>query len=162
MPEAQLDRFLMKLLVEPPTSQELKEILNRTTGSNVPEAQTVFEESKAVAYIESMKGLVRKVVVADAMYEVLCRMMAALTPGSNYATDTVGRYVRFGPGPRGAQAVIMASKVNALLDGRINVSYDDIRELIVPALRHRLILNFQAEADAVTSDQIVEEVRDAK
>lgn len=162
LPEAQLDRFMSKLLLTAPSSDELKTILNQTTGSEVPEAQCVFESSQASTAILTMRGLVRKVVVADPMLEVLVRMIGALTPTSPFATEKVKRYVRFGPGPRGAQAVMLGAKVSALLDERINLSFDDIREALIPALRHRLILNFQAEADEVTADMILEEVRSAK
>jgi MoxR-like ATPase len=96
------------------------------------------------------------------MQEVIVRVIAALTPTSPFATPKVKQYLRFGPGPRGAQAVVLAAKVAALLDGRINLSFEDIRGVIKPALRHRLIVNFQAEADAVTADDLIEEVRNAK
>jgi MoxR-like ATPase len=89
-------------------------------------------------------------------------MLDALTPESEYATDAVNTYVRFGPGPRGAQAVLLVAKVYALLDGRMNLSFDDVREVFIESLRHRIILNFQAEADGVSSDQILSEIRNAK
>jgi MoxR-like ATPase len=162
LPEAQLDRFLVKLLVEPPSSNDLKEVLSRTTGVEVPQATSIFGNAHAADIIQSMKKLVRQVVVSAPMYEVLVRMMAALTPQNQFATEKTKRYVRFGPGPRGAQAIIMCAKVAALLDNRINIAFDDIKSVIAPALRHRLILNFQAEADSVTSDQIIDEVRNAK
>jgi MoxR-like ATPase len=162
LPEAQLDRFLMKLLLVPPSPQELQEVLLRTTGVEVPEAEPVVSPEDAAEQIEVMKRLVRFVVMADPMYQVLVRMIAALTPGSEYATPSVKQYVRFGPGPRGAQAVVLSAKVLALLDGRINVSFDDIRSVLLPTLRHRLILNFQAEADGVSADQLIEQVRNAK
>lgn len=162
LPEAQLDRFLLKLLIKPPSSNELKEVLNRTTGTLFPEAHAVFKEEEAQPTIQKMRRLVREVVVPDPLKDVLVRIISALTPGSQYATEMVKQYVRFGSGPRGAQAIIMAGKVSALLDSRINLSFEDIRSVILPALRHRLILNFQAEADNVTSDDILEEVRNAK
>lgn len=162
LPEAQLDRFLVKVLVDPPSSAELKEVLTRTTGVEVPAAGVMFSTKEAVERIEKMRQLVRQVYVADPMYEVLVRMIAALTPGNEFATEMVKRYVRFGPGPRGAQAIILSAKVEALLDSRINVAFDDIKVVIHSALRHRLILNFQAEADGVTSDEIIEQVRNAR
>ena len=162
LPEAQLDRFVVKLLIVPPTSQELKEILNRTTGASVPEARPIFGETETLQRIEAMKTLVRQVVVADPLQEVLVRILAALTPGNQFATEMVRTYVRFGPGPRGAQAVILSGKVLALLDRRINLAFEDIKAVLLPALRHRLILNFQAEADGVSADDIIEEVRNAK
>ena len=162
LPEAQLDRFLVKLLVDAPSAAELKEVLSRTTGVEIPQARSIFEEGRANEAIEVMKRLVRQVVVSGPMYEVLVRMLGALTPQSQFATEKTRKYVRFGPGPRGAQAVIMCAKVSALLDGRLNIAFDDIKTVIAPALRHRLILNFQAEADSLAADTIIDEVRNAK
>lgn len=162
LPEAQLDRFLMKVLVPPPSSSELKVILSRTTGTTTSEISSVFPPDEAADYIAHMQGIVRHVVISDPMQEVIVRIIAALTPTSQFATPKVKQYVRFGPGPRGAQAVVLAAKVGALLDGRINLSFEDIRAVIKGTLRHRLILNFQAEADGVTADDIIEEIRNAK
>lgn len=162
LPEAQLDRFLFKQLLKAPSSPELKEILRRTTGTEVPEASTILPPEKVRETIENMKHLVRKVVVADPLQEVLVRLMSAITPGSDYATELVDQYVRFGPGPRGAQSVMLAAKVVAILDGRINLSFEDIKAVISPAIRHRLVLNFQAEADGISADNIIDEVKNAK
>lgn len=162
LPEAQLDRFLNKVLVPSPSADELKEILRRTTGAAVPEAKAVMSANEVAIRIDRMKRLVRQVHVAEPWQEVLVRLMSALTPGNKYATEKVKKYVRFGPGPRGAQAIIMSAKVEALLDSRINLAFEDIRKVIVPSLRHRLILGFQAEADGVSADEILEEVRNAK
>lgn len=162
LPEAQLDRFLLKLTVKSPDSKELKEILNRTTGTVVPDAKCVIDERKILDVIERMRMLVREVTVADPFQEILVRMLQGLDPNSEYATEMVKSYVRFGPGPRGAQSVMLAAKVRALCDSRINLSFDDIKAVIVPALRHRLILTFQAEADGVSADQILEQIRNAK
>ena len=162
LPEAQLDRFLVKLLLKPPASPDLKIIIERTTGAQVPEAGAVMPAQDVVECIERLKLLVRQVVTAEPMKEVLVRILAALTPGNEYATDMVRRYVRFGPGPRGAQAVIMIAKVAALLDGRINVAFDDLRAALLPCLRHRMILNFQAEADSISADDVLRQVKDAK
>jgi MoxR-like ATPase len=162
LPEAQLDRFLMKVLVPPPSSEELKEILTRTTGTTTSQIAPVFPADTAAHEIAHMQSIVRHVVMSDPMQEVLVRIIAALTPGSPFATARVSQYVRFGPGPRGAQAVVLAAKVTALLDGRINISFEDIRSVLAATLRHRLILHFQAEADGVTADDLIEEVRNAK
>ncbi len=162
LPEAQLDRFLMKLLVPPPGGRELKEILSRTTGTATSELQPVFSPEEAPTEIAKMQRIVRHVVVSDPMHEVIVRLISALTPGSEFATQKVRRYLRFGPGPRGAQSLVLAAKVSALLDRRINLSFEDIRANIKQTLRHRLILNFQAEADEVTADDLIEEVRNAK
>lgn len=162
LPEAQLDRFMVKLLLTHPAPANLKEILIRTTGAAIPESKTVIEPSRARDTIERMKRVVREVQVADPLLEVIVRIISALTPGGEFGTDTVQTYVRFGPGPRAAQSIMLAAKVCALLDGRINLSFDDIRAVATTALRHRLILNFQAEADSITSDEIIEEVINAK
>lgn len=162
LPEAQLDRFLVKLMLKSPNSENLKSIVARTTGVKVPEAQAVLESSEMMAAIEAMKKLVRQVVVAEPMQEVLVRILAKLTPSDEHASSLVKKYVRFGPGPRGAQAVILLAKVMALLDERINLSYDDLQMVLVPCLRHRLMLNFQAEADGVSSDEIIDDVRRTK
>lgn len=162
LPEAQLDRFMVKLIVESPSSEELKEIISRTTGTKVNPVAPVFDKENSARRIEAMKQLVRRVVVPDPLLEILVRMISALTPGSPYATAKVNKYVRYGPGPRAAQAIMLTSKVQALLDSRINLSFEDIKQCIVPALRHRMVLNFQAEADSVSSDLIIEEVRNAK
>lgn len=162
LPEAQLDRFLVKVLVAPPSAKELKEVLRRTTGNSVPEARTVLPPGDVVATVEKMRRLVRSVFVPEHLQEVVVRIMSALTPGTDFATSMVKSYVRFGPGPRGAQAVVLSAKVAALREGRINLSFDDIKQIVLPALRHRLILNFQAEADGVSADSIIEEVRNAR
>lgn len=162
LPEAQLDRFLVKLHLHLPDTNELKEILSRTTGVSIPESAPVLPATEIVAVIQSMKQLVRQVIIADPMQDVLVRMMLALTPSSEFATAKVKRYVRFGPGPRGAQAVVMVAKVSALLEGRVNVSFEDLRKALHPCLRHRLILNFQAEADEVSADAIIDEIKNAR
>ncbi len=161
LPEAQLDRFLFKLVVDSPTSGELKEILSRTTGSQSTHLTPILPAEDTARMILQMRNLVRQVVVSPVIQDVLVGMVFALTPGSDNCTNLVSEYVRFGPGPRGAQSVLLAAKVFALLDNRINLAYQDIKAAIVPALRHRMILNFQAEAEGITTDQLIEEVRDA-
>lgn len=162
LPEAQLDRFLMKVLVPAPNAENLKEILARTTGTFSYQINPVFKDGDASSHIEKLQRVVRHVVISDPMQEVLVRIISALTPGSEFATTDVSHYVRFGPGPRGAQSVVLAAKVAALLDDRINISFEDIRDVLKPTLRHRMILHFQAEADGVTADDLIEEVRNAK
>lgn len=162
LPEAQLDRFLIKLPVSPPTPEDLKEILRRTTGAAVPEARSVFEGIDAAATLTQLRKLVRNVFVAEPLNDVLVRMLSAVSPQSQHATPLVKKYVRFGPGPRGAQSVVLMAKVAALVDGRINLSFEDLKSAFIPALRHRLLLNFQAEADGITADELLAQVRDAK
>ena len=162
LPEAQLDRFLVKVLVPSPSSAELKEILTRTTGTVTSPVNPIFSADEAPKRLSVMQDLVRHVVVSDPIQEVIVRLIAALTPGSPFATPNAKRYIRFGPGPRGAQSLVMNAKVSALLDKRINLAFEDIQKAITPTLRHRLILNFQAEADGITADDLIEEVRTAK
>ncbi len=161
LPEAQLDRFLFKLLVPLPSSNELKEILARTTGGVRVTIERIFPAEKSAETLLRMRELVRRVVVASPLQDAIVGTMFALTPGTEQCTDRVKDYVRFGPGPRGAQSVLLAAKVFALLDNRLNLSYRDIKQALVPALRHRIILNYQAEAEGVTTDQLIQEVSDA-
>ncbi len=162
LPEAQLDRFLMKVLVPSPDPENLKEIIARTTGTFSYQINPVFKDGEATSCIERLQRVVRHVVISDPMQEVLVRIISALTPASEFATPGVSQYVRFGPGPRGAQSVVLAAKVMALLDGRIHINFEDIRSVLKSTLRHRMILDFQAEADGVTADDLLEEVRNAK
>ena len=161
LPEAQLDRFVFKLLLNPPSPSELKEILARTTGGYAVALRPLMPPEQTIDTLLMMRALVRQVVVAPPLQDVLVGLIASLTPGSANCADSVRDYVRYGPGPRGAQSILLAAKVFALLDGRINLAYEDLRRAIVPALRHRLIMNYQAEAEGVTADSILEEVRDS-
>ncbi len=158
LPEAQLDRFLFKLLVESPKPAELKEILRRTTAESKAEAEPVLEALTVRATVTEMRELVRQVVIAPPLEDYVVSLIGAATPNGAGAVAAVGSYVRFGPGPRAAQAIVLGAKVNALLDGRAHTSFEDIADVIVPAVRHRLILNFQAEAENVTSEDVLAEV----
>lgn len=159
LPEAQLDRFLLKLLLNSPSSGELKEILARTTGSVDSKIVPVPFPEGTASRVLGMRKLVRRVLVAKPLEDILVGMVFALSPGNPNASESVREYVRYGPGPRGAQAVLLAAKVFALLDNRINLAYEDIQRVLIPALRHRLILNYQADAEGVTTDQVIESVR---
>jgi MoxR-like ATPase len=158
LPEAQLDRFLFKLLVEAPNAAELNEILDRTTTEHRPEVNVIFVAEAGHATIGDMRRLVRQVVIAPPLQQYVVALIAAATPDGAGSVPAVRNYVRFGPGPRAAQAVVLGAKVNALLDGRAHASFDDIRDVVFPALRHRMILNFQAEAEGVTEDTLLGEV----
>ncbi|HMO02140.1 MAG TPA: AAA family ATPase [Oligoflexia bacterium] len=162
LPEAQLDRFIAKVHVSAPSAAELKEILQRTTGNITAEIRPIFKSGQAAEAIKSLRHLVRAVFVAEPWQDVLIRIINALTPGNQFATAKTSKYLRYGPGPRGAQAIMLLAKVQALLEGRINLAFDDIKSILTPALRHRLVMNFQAEADGITADQIIEEVKSAK
>lgn len=158
LPEAQLDRFIAKILVPSPSSEELKEILARTTGQVTNEPRAVFSETESKDCIELMKNTVRSVVSAPAIEDVLVGILFSLDPSNKSCPEVVSQYLRFGPGPRGAQAVLLLAKAFALLDLRINVSYEDIKRALIPALRHRLILNYQADADGISADEIITQV----
>lgn len=158
LPEAQLDRFIFKLLLQSPTPAELKEILSRTTGAKPYEVKPIFDRDTSAQRLLEMRNLVRSVLLAPPVEDILVGIIYALTPSSSSCTDRVAEYVRFGPGPRGAQAILLSAKVLALLDGRVNVSTDDIRRSVKPALRHRLILNYQAEAESITTDDIIDNI----
>jgi len=154
LPEAQLDRFLLKLHVRFPDSQELHAILDRTTGSTEPDVERVLSRER----ILEMRAVVREVEVARLVQDYGVRILTATHPDGAGAPDRTRRFVRFGASPRGAQAVLMAAKVRALLDGRFAASSADVRQSVKPALRHRLILNFEGEAEGVTTDAILDDV----
>jgi MoxR-like ATPase len=157
LPEAQMDRFLFKVVIGAPKPEELREILSRTTGAVSYHPQPIFEPRQAAAKIEELKLLVREVMVSETLERYIISIIGAVTPGSPGTLPEVSQYLRFGPSPRGAQALILCGKVNALLDGRASVSYDDVNDAIVPSLRHRLLRNFQAEAENVTPESILEQ-----
>jgi MoxR-like ATPase len=157
LPEAQMDRFLFKVVVGAPKPEELREILNRTTGAATYQPQPIFDPNMAPRKIEELKALVREVMVAEPLERYVISIIVACTPNGPGAISEVSQYLRFGPSPRGAQSLLLCAKVNALLDGRVSVSYDDINDAIVPALRHRLLRNFQAEAENVTPENILEQ-----
>jgi MoxR-like ATPase len=156
LPEAQLDRFFFKLLLQPPNSVELSEILARTTAEARYFITQVLPTDRPQAMVEEMKLLVRQVLLAPPLSNYVARLIAAATPGNDQTpVPEVTQYFRYGPSPRGAQAITLGAKVNALLDGRVNVSFDDITDVALPTLRHRCLLNFQAEAENITADQII-------
>ncbi|CUU04021.1 MoxR-like ATPase [Armatimonadetes bacterium GBS] len=154
LPEAQLDRFFFKILVGYPTLDELREIVNRTTGAETPQAESVADKETLL----KMQRLVREVPIARPVQDFALKLIVATHPGSEYAPPEVNKYVRYGSSPRGAQTLILASKVYGLLDGRYNVAREDVERALKPALRHRVLLNFEAEADGVTPDQLLETV----
>jgi len=158
LPEAQMDRFLFKVVIGPPKPDELREILTRTTGSIVYQVKPIVPHAEAPATIERLKELVREVMVAEPLERYVIGLIAACTPNGPGALPEISQYLRFGPSPRGAQALILCAKVNALLDGRVTIAYDDIDDGLLPALRHRLLRNFQAEAENVTTESLLEQV----
>jgi MoxR-like ATPase len=154
LPEAQLDRFMFKLLMQFPSTDDLSEILRRTTGGRSPNAVKVATGDTIIR----MSRLAREVPIATHVNDYVVRLLVGTHPDSDAAPDIVRRYIRYGSSPRGAQAMVLASKIRALLEGRLNVAYEDVREVALPALRHRVILNFEAEADGLSSDSILSEV----
>jgi MoxR-like ATPase len=154
LPEAQLDRFFLKLLVPFPTKEELAEIVNRTTGTAEAHLEPVADGEKVL----QMRQIAREVPVAPHVLDHALEIVLAAHPDAAESAPVAKRYVRFGPSPRGAQSLITAGKIYALLDDRYNVSKDDLHKAAKGALRHRIILNFEAEADGVTTDRVVEQV----
>ncbi|MBV8758364.1 MAG: MoxR family ATPase [Deltaproteobacteria bacterium] len=154
LPEAQLDRFFFKLIVEYPKKEALHTILDRTTTDEVPEPQAVIEKAR----ILEMRELVRKVPLARQIQDYAVRVVLATHPENPEATPLSKQFMRYGASPRGLQAIILASKIRALLEGRYAVSIDDIRHVATAALRHRMILNFEGEAEGVEADTIIAEI----
>jgi len=157
LPEAQLDRFFFKLLVGYPTLEQLETIMDRTTGAALPQVAPVLDGPRAL----EMRVLVREVPIARHVREYALSIVLASHPGSPAAGDLTNRYVRYGASPRAAQALILAGKVAALLDGRWNVSFEDIRKAAPAALRHRILLNFEGEAEGIATDRVVASILDA-
>ena len=157
LPEAQMDRFLFKINVIFPSSTELVEILWRTTGAQEPRVEKVADAPTVLA----MRALARKVPVASTVMDYASRLTVATHPESNAAPDLVRSYVRYGASPRAAQALILGGKVAALLDGRYNVAFKDLRAVAPAALRHRLLLNFEGQAEGVRPDDVVVALLDA-
>ena len=154
LPEAQLDRFFFKLNVTFPTTDELVTIADRTTGQETTRLQPVANGMT----ICEMQNLARGVPIAPHITTAAARLVRATHPDDADAPDMVKRYVKWGSSPRGMQALILAGKITALLDGRYNVALDDLRAVASPTLRHRLILNFEAQAEGVTTDRVVQEL----
>jgi len=171
LPEAQLDRFFFKVRLTYPTHQEIQRIISTTTTTAVPDLTPVFERIEAPEKVMALRQLVREVLVAPHLEEYVAALIHATIPaGARYISSTdparttlpkdeyVDRYVGFGSSPRGGQTLMLGAKVVALLDGRANVSYDDIDRVVVPALNHRLVLNFAAEAENIDPATIVTRV----
>ena len=154
LPEAQLDRFFFKLSVEVPGVDDLAEIMARTTGDQDIRINARFEADT----IRKMAGLIRQVKIGDGVTRLVLQLMRATHPGTAEAPDMVKKYVRYGASPRGAQAMILAAKALALLDGRYHVATDDVRRVAQPALNHRIIRNFQGEMERVTAEAIIDHV----
>lgn len=154
LPEAQLDRFLFKLVVGYSSREELNTIVDRTTRGTKITPQKVMDGEE----IRKWQALVREVILAKHVQDYIVRLILATHPQGQLAQAVTNQYVRWGSSPRGAQTVALAAKVRALLDGRYNVSFEDIRRVYLPALRHRVLLNFEAQAEGIETDQVLLEI----
>ncbi|MBL8887261.1 MAG: MoxR family ATPase [Phycisphaerales bacterium] len=159
LPEAQLDRFFFKLMVRPPGREDLAEILERTTGSADALPQAVIDAPRILAH----RDLIRRVPIAPSVRDYAVRLVLATQPastvsGRSFSTPMVNQYVRLGASPRAAQTLVLAGKCRALRQGRVTVSTEDIAEAALPAMRHRLIMNFEASAEGVTPDSVLSNI----
>lgn len=154
LPEAQMDRFMFKLNVEYPSRDELLKIVTLTTGSNKEDINISAGKEKII----EMRKITMEVPVASSVYDYIIDFVMKCHPEVENAPDIVKKYVRYGSSPRGAQAIVTASRIQALINGRYNVSYEDVNSVIKPALRHRLYLNFEAIADGVSADDIIDNI----
>jgi MoxR-like ATPase len=154
LPEAQLDRFNFKLQVNYPTPQELNEILVRTTGNIVPNVEKVADGPHLIETGEKA----REVPIHNNVLDYAARLVLATHPGNPAAPKVTNDYIRYGSSPRGAQALVHGGKIRSLLEGRYNVTHEDVRAVAYPALRHRIILNLQAEMEGITADSILDEI----
>ncbi len=154
LPEAQLDRFMFKLNVQSPSVRDLVTVLERTTGIDVPHAKKVADGKEII----SMGKLALNTPVASHVNEYVARLIVATHPDDPSASEMVKQFVRYGASPRGAQALIVGGKINALLEGRFNVSFDDIAAVAPATLRHRLLLNFEGLAEGIGTDDIISDL----
>jgi MoxR-like ATPase len=154
LPEAQLDRFIYKLIIEFPTRTDLIEVLRRTTDDETRRAEKILQPEELL----EMRRLVREVIIAPHVEELAADLLLRTHPANPEAPAMVKKYVRFGASPRGAQAMVLTAKARALLSARYNVSTGDIVAVARPSLRHRMILNFEGEADGISTDAILDEV----
>ena len=154
LPEAQLDRFLFKLIVGYSSRDELATIIDRTTKGITVKPERVMDGEEIIQW----QGLIRQVILADHLRDYIVRLTLATHPQGPMAVAITNRYLRWGSSPRGAQTMALAAKVRAMLEGRFNVSFEDVRRAFLPALRHRIIPNFEALAEGVSTDQILLDV----
>jgi MoxR-like ATPase len=157
LPEAQLDRFLFKLRVRYPALEELNAIIDRTTHARAVSVTRALTGEQVLAF----RDLVREVPIASHVRDLVSTIVMATHPQWEHSPDTTRRFVRYGASPRGAQALVLGAKVRALAEGRYNVSVEDLRALAAPALRHRIILNFEGEAEGVDVDTLIAQIVNA-
>jgi MoxR-like ATPase len=154
LPEAQLDRFFFKLVVGYSSREELATIVDRTTRGTIIEPQKVMDGAEIIKW----QKLIRDVILAPHVQDYIVRLTLATHPEGPFALPITNQYLRWGASPRGAQALSLAAKVRALLEGRYNVSFEDIRRVYLPAMRHRVILNFEAQAENIDTDHVLLEI----
>ena len=154
LPEAQLDRFLFKLNVEFPTLDELKEIMDLTLTNKSIELTNVLEGSEIV----ELRNIIKEIKIAEPVKEYALKLILATHPELENGADIAKRYVEAGAGPRAAQGIIAGAKVRAVMEGRLNVSFEDIKELAYPVLRHRIILNFDAITEGLNEEAIISKI----
>jgi MoxR-like ATPase len=151
LPEAQLDRFLFKLVVGYSSREELATVVDRTTKGVVIKPEKVMDGSE----IRKWQKLIREVILAQHVQDYIVRLTLATHPNGPFALPVTNQYLRWGSSPRGAQTMALAAKVRALLEGRYNVSFEDVRRTFLPAMRHRVILNFEAQAEGLDTDRVL-------
>jgi MoxR-like ATPase len=156
LPEAQLDRFMFNVVIEYPSADEERRILSMTTGTDEARIEAVASGEA----IEQLHGVVRDVPAADNVVDYAARLVRATRPAGEEAPEFVRRWVRWGAGPRAGQSLLLGAKARALLEGRTVVDFEDIEAIAFPVLRHRILVNFQAEADGIDSDEIVRRLLD--
>ncbi len=156
LPEAQVDRFFMKLRMDFPDMDSIHEILDRTTQSESPAVKRVWDAEKILDLRQTALGL----QISDTVQDYAIRIVMATQPTTEYAHDLTKRYLRYGASPRGSQALVIGAKVCALLKGRREVAPEDIRSVVLPALRHRVILNFEGEAERIDPDKVLQAIID--
>ena len=157
LPEAQIDRFFFKLKISYPNQEQLREIINKTTEDEQPELRHIISADQVI----EMKQLIKNVPIATHVKDYAIRLVMATHPGSQFAIDKTNTFILFGASPRGVQSLVLAGKVLALLEGRYNVSTEDIKAVAKPALRHRVVFNIKGEAEGLDEDELVEEIIDS-
>ncbi|UCE58472.1 MAG: MoxR family ATPase [Phycisphaerales bacterium] len=156
LPEAQLDRFMFKLVVQYSSKDELKTIMDRTTTAFSPSIEATMTGKE----ISGTQKLVRRVVMAPHVQDYAIRVAMASHPDGPYAVEATNKYVRWGVSPRAVQTLTLGAKLHALLDGRFNTSFSDVQKIFLPAMRHRVLLNFEGEAEGIDTDDVLREILD--
>jgi len=156
LPEAQLDRFMFKLVVDYSNRDELKTIMDRTTTGYKPSVQAVTAGEEIIG----TQNLVRRIVIAPHVQDYAIRLCMASHPDGPYAVEITNKFVRWGASPRAVQTLTLSAKLTAMLDGRFNASFSDVQKMYLPAMRHRVLLNFEGEAEGVGVDDVLRELLD--